>query len=307
MSDIWSAAYTATKKGKSGDINLHVWRKRVGAPEQGKKDLPVLFMVHGSSFSARSGFDLQVPGKSDYSMMDWFAHRGFDVWTVDPEGYGRSDWGEGSISYVEDSIDDLNATMDVVERETGARTCSMYGGSSGALRAALFAARCPEQVERVAVGAMVYTGKGSPTLAKRAEKLDIWKSSNKRPVDYEFFTTIFNRDKPGTSEDIVAVALADSEAPLCTHVPTGTYIDMCANLPIMEPEDVKCPFLLVRSEHDGIATDEDVMEFFQRLPNKDKQFVMMDGQSHAATLGINRKRFWHVIERFLSMPPRVDL
>ena len=54
---------------------------------------------------------------------------------------------------------------------------------------------------------MVYTGKGSPTLAKRAEKLDVWKSSNKRAVDHAFFSTIFNRDKPGTSEDEVAKAL----------------------------------------------------------------------------------------------------
>ncbi len=299
MSNIWSQAYTAKKAG----IDLHVWRKREGAPAQ-KGDKPVLFLVHGSSFSARSGFDLQVPGLPGYSMMDHFAELGFDVWTVDHEGYGRSGWRDGVFSYVAEGVDDLKAAMEIVTAETGAKSVVMYGGSSGALRAAAYAAACPDKVARLAVAAMVYTGKGSPTLADRAKKLDVWKSSNKRPVDHAFFSTIFNRDKPGTSDDRVAQALADSEAPLCTHVPTGTYIDMCANLPVVEPEDVKCPTALVRSEHDGIATDEDVMEFFARLPNKDKQFTMMDGASHAAALGFNRHRLWHVLATFLTMPEK---
>jgi pimeloyl-ACP methyl ester carboxylesterase len=299
--NIWSQAYSAKKAG----IDLHVWRKREGAPAK-KGDKPVLFLVHGSSFSARSGFDLQVPGLSGYSMMDHFAGLGWDVWTVDHEGYGRSGWRDGVFSYVKEGVDDLKAAMAVVAAETGQKSAVMYGGSSGALRAACFAAACPDAVDRLAIAAMVYTGKGSPTLADRAKKLDVWKSSNKRPVDHAFFSTIFNRDKPGTSDDRVAVALADSEAPLCTHVPTGTYIDMCANLPLVEPEDVKCPTLLVRSEHDGIATDEDVMEFFARLPNKDKQFTMMDGASHAAALGFNRGRLFHVLQVFLGMPAKVS-
>jgi len=303
MSDMWSSEYRAHK----GDIGLHVWRKRIGAPSKGRADKPLVFLVHGSSFSGRSGFDLQVPGKPGYSMMEAFAEWGFDVWLMDHEGYGRSDWGEGAFAYVKEGVDDLKAAMEVIEAETGHAKVSMYGGSSGALRAACFAAACPDNVDRLALAAMVYTGKDSPTLAKRAERLDEWRSSNARPVDHAFFASIFNRDKPGTAEDEVAVALADSEAALCTHVPTGTYIDMCAHLPLVEPEDVKCPTLLVRSEHDGIATDEDVMEFWARLPNKDKQFTQMDGQSHAAALGLNRWRFWHVIKTFFAMPPRTDV
>ena len=36
-------------------------------------------------------FDLTVPGRPYSSVMDWFAARGFDCWTMDNEGYGRSD------------------------------------------------------------------------------------------------------------------------------------------------------------------------------------------------------------------------
>ena len=82
---IWSNEYWAQK----GEVKLYMFRKHAGAPQPGKSALPVLFLVHGSSTSYRS-FDLTVPGHGDYSVMDKFAGYGFDVWTMDFEGYGRS-------------------------------------------------------------------------------------------------------------------------------------------------------------------------------------------------------------------------
>src|SRR5262252_8990936 len=67
--DFWTAEYWANK----GDVKLAMYRKRVGAPKAGEAPLPVLFLVHGSSISAKSTFDLTVPGKGEYSMMDVFA------------------------------------------------------------------------------------------------------------------------------------------------------------------------------------------------------------------------------------------
>ena len=61
---------------------------------------------------------------------------------------------------------------------------------------------------------------------------------------------------------------------------------------------------VTRAEHDGIATDEDVMGFFERLPNSDKQLVKIGGLAHTAPLGINRHRFWHALHAFLTMPER---
>jgi hypothetical protein len=61
--DIWSAEYWAKKSDKKGEVKLNLWRKRVGAPNRGELALPVVFLVHGSSNSARSSYDLTVPGK----------------------------------------------------------------------------------------------------------------------------------------------------------------------------------------------------------------------------------------------------
>lgn len=75
---VWSAEYWA----KKGDVKLYVYRKRLLAPDDSQPALPVLFLVHGSSASGRSSFDLQVPAR-EYSLMDHFAALGYDVWTMD--------------------------------------------------------------------------------------------------------------------------------------------------------------------------------------------------------------------------------
>src|SRR3954469_9318228 len=99
-SPTWSEEYWATKRvdkpdGKQVDVKLYVYRKRASAPDKAAPALPVLFLVHGSSASGRSSFDLTVPGRQ-YSLMSHFAALGYDVWTVDHEGYGRSDKTSGN-------------------------------------------------------------------------------------------------------------------------------------------------------------------------------------------------------------------
>ena len=46
---------------------------------------------------------------------------------------------------------------------------------------------------------------------------------------------IFTRDKAGTSDPAVAEVLADLELKFGDQVPTGTYLDMIVNLPIVDP------------------------------------------------------------------------
>jgi esterase/lipase len=64
--------------------------------------------------------------------------------------------------------------------------------------------------------------------------------------------------------------------------------------------------LVVRGEYDGIATEEDLQNFFRKLPNPDRQFCVLAGAAHAVALGVNRRQLWHVVQAFLTMPPRLD-
>jgi hypothetical protein len=87
-------------------------------------------------------------------------------------------------------------------------------------------------------------------------------------------------------------------------VPSGTYLDMAINMPMVDPAQLTCPTGLVRPEHDGNASEEELFRFFRTLASKDKQFVLMQGMTHGGGMvGSQRHRLWHVIHAFLSCPP----
>jgi pimeloyl-ACP methyl ester carboxylesterase len=301
---VWSREYTATKTGKTGHVSLAMFRKRRAAPKPGESPMPVLFLVHGSSISSRNSFDLTVPGqgeRGEYSVMNTFAGWGFDVWTMDHENYGRSSRTEGN-SDIASGVEDLRAGIELVARETSAEKVHLCGESSGALRAGAYAMVRPDRVDRLVFAAFTYKGEGSPTLADRAKQLDYYRTHNRRLRDRAMIRSIFTRDKPGTSDPSIAEYLADQELQFGDQVPTGTYLDMTEHLPVVDPAKVLAPVLLVRGEYDGIATVDDLSDFYKRLPNGDRQFAILPGMAHSVVLGRNRRIFWHVMRAFLTTP-----
>jgi len=298
---IWSNEYWAQR----GNLKLYLFRKRRNPPHSRQGVEPVLFLVHGSSISGRPTFDLSVPGHGEYSLMNKFAEYGFDVWTMDFSGYGRSSVGEGN-SNIADGVEDLKVAVEIVARETGQQRYHFFGESSGALRVGAYAMQQPQRISRLVLAALTYTGEGSPTLSDRAKQLEFYRTHNRRPRDGAMIHSIFTRDKSGTSELAVGDALAEAELHFGDSVPTGTYLDMTANLPVIDPQQIHAPVLVARGEYDGIATDEDCLNFYRKLPNSDRQFAILPGMAHSLVLGLNRHQLWHVTRAFLDMPPRLD-
>jgi pimeloyl-ACP methyl ester carboxylesterase len=282
-----------------GPVRLFLWEKAAGtSPSR----LGTILFVHGSSMASQPTFDLQVPGRPDASAMDYFARLGYDTWCVDMEGYGRSDKHRDINADIATGADDLEAASDYIVRTRGVDAFFVYGISSGALRAALFAQRRPERVRRLALDAFVWTGKGSPTLAERRKRLPEFVGRNRRPIDRAFVRSIFTRDHPGTADDEVIEAFASAILALDDSVPTGTYVDMCSKLPVVDPKLITVPTVVMRGEYDGIAGFEDLVEFFTQLPNADKQFAVMPGIAHASFHQKNFRIAYHILQSFFSQP-----
>jgi len=284
---------------KKGEVRLFLWRK---APATGAAPRGTVLFVHGSSMASQPTFDLHVPGRPDSSVMDWFAARGFDTWCMDNEGYGRSDKSRPINFDIANGADDLAAGSEYIQRTTGAKRLLVYGISSGALKAALFAERHPERVARLALDAFVWTGEGSPTLAERRKKLPEFQAKNRRPIDRKFVHSIFERDHPGTADEATIEAFADAILALDDSVPTGTYVDMCSKLPLVDPARITVPTLILRGQYDGIAGIDDLLAFFRRLPNPDKQFTVMAGISHASFQQKNYLTVYHLLHAFFTQP-----
>ncbi len=85
-------------------------------------------------------------------------------------------------------------------------------------------------------------------------------------------------------------------------VPTGTYLDMTAHLPVIDPAKIAAPVVVLRGAFDGIAPMEDLWDFYRQLPNGGKQFSVIAGAAHALASCSNRHAFRHAAQAFLTMP-----
>src|SRR3954471_3204462 len=282
------------------DVKLFLWNKVADDPA---KTRGTILFVHGSSMASQPTFDLDVPGRPDSSAMEYFARQGYDCWCVDMEGYGRSTKNRDNNAPISLGADDCFAAAQYIQKlRNSDRPFLVYGISSGALRAGLFAERHPEMVDRLALDAMVWTGEGSPTLAERRKKLPEFLTINRRPMSKAFIHSVFDRDHPDTAERNVIEAFAEAVVALDDSVPTGTYVDMCSKLPVVDPEKITVPTLIMRGQHDGIASMDDLLKFFEKLPNPDKQFTVMSGISHASFQQKNYMMVYHILGGWFTQP-----
>ena len=259
-----------------------------------------ILFVHGSSMASQPTFDLNVEDRPFSSVMNWFSLKGYDTWCVDMEGYGKSSKHRDIFFDISNGADDLNAASEYILKTRDCGPLLVYGISSGALRAAMFAERYPERVSRLALDAFVWTGEGSPTLEQRRKKLPEFLSSKRRPIDEDFVFSIFKRDHPDTVEEKVVLAFAKAIMSLDDSMPNGTYIDMCSKLPLVNPEAIKVPTIIMRGQYDGIASFDDLVKFFIKLPNPNKQFTVMEGISHASFQQKNYLMVYEILEHFFS-------
>ncbi len=285
-----------------GDVRLFLWNKPA-APGTAKRG--TILFVHGSSMASQPTFDLEVPGRPHSSAMQWFAERGFDTWTMDNEGYGRSDKKRPINCDISNGADDIDAATNYIFKRIQDKKLLLYGISSGALKGALFTERHPDRVARLALDAFVWTGEGSPTLAERKKKLPEFQAKNRRPIDRAFVRSIFHRDHPGTADEATIEAFATAILALDDSVPTGTYVDMCSKLPLVDPARITVPALILRGEFDGIAGIDDLLAFYRRLPHPDKQFSVMEGISHASFQQKNYLTVYHLLHGFFTQPQPV--
>lgn len=281
-------------------IKIFLWNKKraLNTTHQG-----TILFIHGSSWCSQPTFDLHVEGRPWSSVMDFFAAKGYDTWCLDNEGYGRSDKSRDINFGVENGAQDIVAATDYILQHDQLKKVLLYGISSGALKSALFTQWYPERVSRLALDAFVWTGKESPTLVERRKMLPNLVGVQRRPFNREVIQSVFDRDHPGTADQKMIDAFATASLALDDSVPTGTYIDMCTKLPLIDPLKVVVPTIIMRGQFDGIAGVDDLIEFFKRLPNPDKHFAMMPGVAHASFQQNNYLLVYDVLRSFFGQTP----
>ena len=277
-------------------VRLYVWEK-VRGDAAGK---PVLVIAHGSGTAGKESFDLQVPGRPSYSLMDFFAKQGFDVFAPDMRGFGRSAKPERHIT-TEEASSDLAAVIDYARNLRGVEKVNLLAWSWGTQYAGMVVMNRPEIIEKYIASAQMHAN--SPDLLRRKAQLDVYQKNVYLDVTEAGWKKRFaSMTPPHISDSEVIDSFAHAAATAQPRIPTGPQIDMVTRMPMLDPTRMTVPMLIIHGEFDDVADLDGLLPFFRALPNPNKQYVVVPNGGHMMHLQLGHKRLQYELDRFLNAP-----
>ena len=84
--------------------------------------------------------------------------------------------------------------------------------------------------------------------------------------------------------------------------PNGALRDTLTKLPMVAPERIAVPTLIIRPEKDFVSSPEEMLEFFGKLKTADKGYVCLPEGGHAILLEKGRRRFQQTVLAFFDRP-----
>jgi len=286
---------TSISAADAEPLKIYVWEKRLkdADPRQFAATGKVVLLAHGASISGRVDFDLQLPGQTDltYSLMDYLAERGFDVFSVDCQNYGRSDHHErGLCVTTQVAAHDIDAAVNYIRSLRGVDQVHLLGWSWGTVTMGLFTTQHPHKVKRLVLFAPA-----------------VWHNLKEKPPTTEFrsntekgMKTLF---EPDATDPGVAEAFAKEAVKWDARSPNGVLMDLRARMPLVNPRQIKVPTMIIMGALDSITPiiQPELPGFFVELPNSDKQFIIVPGAGHALHLQKARLRFFLEVAKWFSL------
>jgi len=281
---------------ENAGLKIYVWEKCVGSPS-GK---PVVVLAHGSATAGRESFDLQVPGKPSYSLMDFLAREGFDVFALDARGFGRSTHPEGHMTTAGAS-EDLSAVVDYALKLRGGQKVNLLGWSWGTQYGGMYVMAHPDKVAKYATYAQMHVG--SPDIAKRRPKLDSFRQTPYVTIPEAGWKPRFYSMTPAAANDPAVVdAFAKTAAQVELKTPTGPQLDMVTIMPMINPRLMPVPTMIIHGEYDDVADLDGLFLFFRQLPNPQKKYVVIPNAGHMMHLQAGHRMFQHEVASFFKGP-----
>lgn len=294
-----------------------------GAPPD---DRVVLF-VHGAGTPAEVAFDVPHEG---YSWMAYLAAAGFDVFSMDMTGYGRSTrpfvmndvcnlsaeqqtalgrkpcdaTHRSQLTTIASDWDDIDAVVDYVRALRDVPRVSLIGWSLGGPRGGGYAARHPDKVEKLVLLAPAYSrDRGlDPPQPNPAEGVAFNAQS------HADFTANWDRQVGCPNQYEPAVAAAVWRAMLESDPVGATWgqgVRRAPNTTVWgfgktDVERIRTPTLMVAAAHDKQVLPERVREYFEDLGAESKVLLDLGCASHNAMWETNRELLYRASLEWLT-------
>lgn len=276
------------------EIEIYVWEKYVDDPN----DKPVVVLAHGSATAGRESFDLQVPGKPSYSLMDRLAQEGFAVFALDTRGFGRSTHPEEHMTTAQAS-EDLNAVVDYVLELRDVNAVNLLAWSWGTQYSGMFIMNNPEKVERYVSYAQMHVN--SPDIAQRRPRVEVFRENPYVNIPEAGWKPRFESMTPAEVNDPEVVdAYAAAAAEVEVKTATGPQLDMVTIMPMINARLMPVPIMIIHGEYDDVADVEGLLPFFRELPDPYKKYVIIPDAGHMMHLQEGHRMFQHEVASFFK-------
>jgi pimeloyl-ACP methyl ester carboxylesterase len=275
-----------------------------GGPGEGR----VVLFVHGAGTPAEVAFDVPY---ADYSWMGYLADAGFDVFSMDMTGYGRSTRPSAmneicnlsaeqqsalgrepckatyaeQLTTIASDWDDIDAVVEHIRGLRRVERVSLVGWSLGGPRAGGYAARHPDRVERLVLLAPAYDrsrraeppNPGAAAVAfnkqSHADFTANWDRQVGCPAQYE----------PAASDAVWAAMLASDPV----GATWGQGVRRAPNTAVWgwnqaEVASARTPILMITGVHDKQVPPARVRELYEDAGAESKVLIELRCSSHNA-------------------------
>jgi pimeloyl-ACP methyl ester carboxylesterase len=308
-------------QGQRGEVYV-----REVAPS-GAARLPVVVFVHGAGTPAEVSFDSRM---EDYSWVRQVARAGFDTFSVDLTGYGRSTrpapmadpcniakaqqaayvpapcpptW-PSPIATPASESNEIAAVVDYVRQLRGVDRVSLVGWSQGGPRITGYAALQPAKVDRIVVLAPAYTRDGP---AGEPNPLPAMNDGSMSVQSRKDFVANWDRQVgcPGQYDAAAAKTIFDE---MLESDPVGAKWGEGVRRAPMVPiwgfdktavAKVKTPYLMVTGEHDKQVAPQRVRDLYDDLGSDNKVLIDLACSSHNAMWEKNRRLLYDATVQWL--------
>ena len=308
----------STAPAMAGQIAQIYVRERVVSRNIQRGSSGVVLFVHGAGTPAEVAFDVPY---SDYSWMAYLANAGFDVFSMDMEGYGRSTRPtvmndpcnlaraqqllfvgalisvpcaptfQGSATTIASDWNDIGAVVEYVRGLRHVDKLNLAGWSQGGPRAGGYTAQHPEHVQRLVLLAPAYARTGPDSATTPRADAVVFNTQSQKEFDANWDRQVGCADQ--YDRDVSRAVWQDMVASDPVGSTWGQGVRRAPTVPgwgfnrnVVSKNQT--PTLMVTGVHDKQVPPERVRDLYADLAAPQKLFVDLACSSHNAMWEKNR-------------------
>lgn len=247
---------------------------RRSIPEKRRK---AVLLIHGSGVGY-AYWDLEI---EDYSMMEFLARFGFDVFAVDQRGFGKSTIPNGLDVTGEASADDLKSVIDFIKTRTGLEKVDIVGHSWGSVVAVYLAGKYPDDIGKIVLMGSTYLTVNIQFQPVVAFLIGLAKSGVPYVPNQHHLTV--EGSLYSYEQEVVDYykALVGQFYP---SIPTGPFLDLDSLDYTNYVPLITHPTLLINGASEYVVDRDDSFELLNDLDAEEKDLLTMGNALHLVVL-----------------------